>query len=498
MRRFFYITIPVLACIVVSCSKESTNVQLEKPEDTLQKEEPARTITFSATIDVSKDTKAALNDHAIEWSDDSNKDVIAVANDLNGAIQSCIVTRDPGNYTVGKFDVVEVVGAENYYALYTGSSDFSGIAFDKDTKTFYGTSVGELTSNRKQYSVGSLSGAPLSMAGKASSSSSNISFRPCLALAKFRLGEDSVKSKHDGTYSGVRGLNFYQDPSASYDGGAPYTSGDYRVDLSGENIVITTDDNKNRRNYREIATAELLSKDTDYYFCFIPAGEINGFKLDLLGFKSDLSVSNAAQYTMTLNQSLTIDPGDYFDFGTIDPVKAKKSEADFSDYAIKTMSDWDSVSASDSSSDPADNNIELKVTYDKYYFYIYTKRTYTDDVWNNQGYFYYCLDTDGNPTNGTDANAKGQMSDIVFFVKPYGGTSASPEFNTTPSCTVTYSGRTLTPTCIGRYDANTIETSLKISRKSLGLFKGDTVKILSWGNKGNQKTLVESGILLSN
>lgn len=501
MKHEVLVLLAAMVVGFVSCGKESVTAenenQIDAPDVINPQNESPRMITFSAVIDQKNNsthhigTKATLNDHAIEW---AAGDYIGIATEKATTVTGYAVTPGVDPKTCS-FEVAEVAGAECYYAIYTGSSDFSGITFDTSTKTFAGTESGKLIIKHGRYDSPTITHKEqLAMAGKANSNTTSISMKPCLALAKVRIGAESVASKHDGTYSGVRGFNFYQDPNASWGGGAPYSSGDYTVCLSGENMVVTSVDNAARYNFRDVETSNLLAADTDYYFAFIPAGDISGFRIDILGFKSDESTSSSIQYTFRLNQSLTVNPGDYFDIGTLDPVGNKKDEANFDKFAIDidgVFTDWDGVTTTGG---PNGGYTECKVTYDEYFIYFYSKTT--GITWASGNYIYYCLDTDNNASTGGDLWSHAGFESI-FYISPYSSTEGV--FNGSPSIHRSYPGSvSATATCAGTYDAvsGVVELEVKVSRKAANVFKNDNIRIWSYAS-GSASGYFDLGSTLS-
>lgn len=478
MKKEVIVLFAVLAFGFVSCSKEAGKTEEESIEVIESQTELTRMITFNASIEFNNDSKATLNDHAVEW---AGGDYIGIATEKSTTVTGYAVT--PGvDPTTCTFSVAEVPGAENYYAIYTGSSSFSGITFNTETKTFAGTATGNLIIAHGRFDSPSITKEQLAMAGKTDSNTKSISMKPCLALAKIKVGSESVASKHDGTYSGVRGFNFYLDPDSSWDSGAPYPCGDYTVCLSGEDMVVTAVDNSARRNYRDLSEGELLSANTDYYFAFIPVGAINGFKLDFVGFNNDSgkTVSWDTQYTYKLNQSLTVNPGDFFDFGTFNPVKDKTDEAAFSSYAIDidgVFTDWESVTTTGGYSS---GYTQCKVTYDKYYIYFYSKTT--GITWNSGNYFYYCLDTDNDDTTGGDLWGHPGFESI-FYISPF--TSTTGTFASSPSIHRSYPGSvSATATCAGTYDSvnGVVELEVKVARKHALVFKNDVIRIWTYAS----------------
>lgn len=486
MRKEVLMLFATLAVGFVSCSKENGKVDINPQENYVEitetPTEPVKMITFSATIDGSGLTKATLNDHAIEW---AAGDYIGIATEQATTVTGYAVT--PGvDPTTCTFSVEAVANAENYYAIYTGSSDFSGITFNTTTKTFSGTATEKLCIKYSRFDSPSIThNEQLTMAGKTNSNTASIRMKPCLALAKLQIGGDSVAAKHDGTYSGVRGFDFYQDPNASWGGGEPYCSGDYTVCLSGEDLVVapSTEFTDARKNFRELSTGELLNANTDYYFAFIPGGDINGFRLDFTGFNNDsptYSVNWGIQYTYKLNSSMTVSPGDYFDLGKFDPVKDKTAEAGFSSYAITIDGDFDDWTSVTTTGGYSNGYTECKVTYDKYYIYFYSKTT--DITWASGNYFYYCLDTDNNNTTGGELWSRPGF-ETVFYISPFSSTTGT--FVASPSIHRTYpSSVSATASCAGTYDDvnGIVELEVKVARKDVLVFKDDVIRIWTYAS----------------
>lgn len=486
MKKNFLLLLASIAFCSLSCSKENTKEIDESPidnrEETQMPVSHGKTITFSASIELPAQTKAILNDHSVEW---KSGDYIGIATEQASTVTGYEITpgSDPKTCT---FTIAAVDNAENYYAIYTGSSDFSGITFNTETKTFSGTAAEKLIIKHGRFDSPTITHPEqLPMAGKANSNTTSIKMKPCLALGKVRVGAESVAAKHDGTYSGVRGFNFYQDPDASWDGSTPYCSGDYTVCLSGDDLVVSpsTTITTNLHNYRDLSSGDLLSANTDYYFAFIPGGSINGFRLDFVGFKGEsesYAIDWGIQYTYKLNQTMTVKPGEIFDFGTFDPVASKKDEAGFTGHAITidgTFSDWASVTTTGGSSN---GYTQCKVTYDKYFIYFYSKTT--GITWNSGNYFYYCLDTDNNDTTGGELWSRPGFESI-FYISPCTGTAGT--FASEPSIHRSYPSSTSEKAkCAGSYDSvnNVVEIEVRIPRKAALVFKEDVVRIWTYAS----------------
>ena len=365
---------------VVSCNKNVIDTPVDTPATT------GNTITFSASIDMPAATKASLDGLNIKW---SSGDYIGICTDNDATIVAYPVTVDGSDATICTITVNEVAGATAYYGIFRGSlgadgnatlektaDDFSGITFDTTTKTFSGLTVGN-----QQVAQGSLSshlwytnGFPLSMAGK--SSGTSLVMRPCLALFQVSIAAGSVpdayylntetytSSKgidHDHTYSAVRGFNLYQKGSSTI-----YSSGDYTVQVAADGTLNTISDaSGTQKEYRQISQSGKLAAGTNYLMCLIPGGSVSSFKFDFLGYSDNAgTLLWDAVYTMNMKKATTVNPGDFFDFGTLNPLEMKKAKNEAADDAADEaaasyvpaitidgdLSDWSGVAASYSNS----------------------------------------------------------------------------------------------------------------------------------------------------
>lgn len=352
MKKYLIIS---MACLfgMMSCSKDIKKGINEA--DLLQEPE---TITFSAGIDIDV-TKATVSGLTITW---NSSDRIAVANDINDEIQTCAITRDDIDHTKCTFTVEAVAGATTYYAICKGSST-DGITFDHTTGTFSGLNL-----SKYSFDSGELSGSSISIAGK-STDKASFSMKPCLSLVRFRMHEESVTAKYAGGYSGIRGLYFI-----AKNGSRVYVAGDYTVDLSGD-MAVQYVNNGNKKDDHKIDSNELLTAGVDYYFTVLPAGAVTSMEFRFLGFNSDESVSDTEGiYTMSTSQTVSFDPGDCFNFGTLNPVGLKKDKDNPAISIDGAMTDWVGVDAI-----VGDGNriTEWKYKSDSFNVYFYLKVTIT-------------------------------------------------------------------------------------------------------------------------
>ena len=395
MKAIKFLLIATSLLLVAACAKESktTDSEIIDEESVI---EPTKTITFSANIDFEKVSKATLSTLNIHW---EAGDYIGIVSDKGGSVVGYEVIPDGEDPTKCSFTITPVDGATTYYAIFTGSSDFSGISFDETTKTFSGTANKKLSIGEDAYGKNSLSGVGLSMAGKTSSKS--ITMKPCLALVHLKIAAASVASKYADGYPGVRGLYFYQKGA--------YSSGDYTVNLSGTSPLTQVDNAYSGRiDFRQINEGtSLMTSGADYYMSVIPGGSIPGLRIRFFGFNSDESPAwDPYPYVMELNQSLTAESGDYFDLGTLDPVGMKKAadaaaaaapiqiDGDFADWAsIETVATGSRLAA-------------VKALSDGTNLYLYQKWNNSDchyESWSSYQFLYF--DTDNNAETGSTSSS---------------------------------------------------------------------------------------------
>lgn len=532
MKKVFYILFAAAIACLVSCSKEVSKDN-ELPVNPIEK--TGRTITFTASIDLQPETKAALDGLNIQWQDG---DYIGIATDNNATIVAYAVTVDALDATKCSITVDEVAGATAYYAIFKGSlgdnpsadpsharaaNDFSDISFDTVTKTFSGLTVGN-----QQVAVGSLesylwysNGYPLAMAGKTSGSS--LVMRPCLAMAKLQINSESVPAEyfyktitykstydinHNYDYSAVRGFNFYQKGGSTI-----YSSGDYTVQVAADGSLTTAVvDNANKKEYRQMTQSAKLTANTDYIMCIIPGGDITSFKIDFLGY-SDNTPTNSwdAVYTMTKSGSVTVSPGDCFSLGKLNPLGRKKAKNETDWEAADALAavftpaieidhdfdDWnpannDKIVGKIATSTGGTHYQELKVTYDDQYIYFYTKRDWASsgyDIWTGgTAYIYYGLDLDND--SATPASTLGEMpgADATILINPFSGSPASPVLSL-GGTKLNGSSYAFTDILMdGVIGADYVEYEIRFKRSEVRngekvIADGNTINVYTWGNK---------------
>lgn len=408
MKKYLFISI---ACLMgmLSCSKE---IKVAEPQQEAEK------ITFSAGIEMKDATKSTLTGLTITW---STSDKVVVANNINDEVEVCSITRDEGDKTQCTFTVTAVAGAETYYAISIGESDPAGITFNHSTATFSGLNL-----SKYSFDADHLYDSKIPVAGK-STDKAHFSLKPCVTLAHFRMHEESVAAKHDGEYSGIRGFYFI-----AKNGDRVIVAGDYTVSLSGD-MSVQYVDNGNKKDDKKIESNDLLAKDTDYYFTMLPAGAVTSMEFRFLGFNSNETVSDTEGiYRMATSQTVSLDPGDCFDFGTLNPVGLKKANDAFVP-AISidgNLDDWSAVGVH-TGTNTNEKITEWKVMSDLKNVYFYCKIPKSVLVFNpsREGYrkdnfIFVGFDYDNNPSTGASAGAGlGDGFDARCQVCPYQGTT---------------------------------------------------------------------------
>lgn len=477
-----------------------------------------KTITFSATIDAAPQTKASLDGLNIKW---SSEDYIGVATDNSATIVAYPVSDISSDGLSCSVQVNAVEGATTYYAVFKGSlgasgdatnevavDDFSAISFDTATKTFSGLKVGN-----QQVNSGSISshiwythGYPLAMAGK--SSGTTLIMKPCLALVKIQIDAASVPAdhnvvtetytsssniEHDFSYSAVRGFNFYQLGASTI-----YSSGDFTVQIGDDGgLTVVSVDTK---EYRQISQSNKLLADTDYYMCLIPGGNVSSFKIDFLGYKDDAgALSWDAVYTMTKSGITSVKPGDYYDLGTLNPLGRKMAKnhatADAEDETAASyvpaitidgsFDDWASLTDNYVElSAPSQDYQELKVAYDEFNLYFYSKRNLSrKNEW--PFYIWYRIDTNADDTY-----------DKEFYFYPYSNNGGELELNANPSSS-NISGLTLK--CADHAGDDFVEFETSVPRSELNILSGSVLGFKSEMNKVNtgSSLIIASSLTIS-
>ena len=156
------------------------------------------------------------------------------------------------------------------------------------------------------------------------------------------------------------------------------------------------------------------------------------------------------------------------------------------------MSDWAGIEAGLSSEEGP--YLTFKATNDGESLYLYSKRTWHDGLWKESsgGYYYFEFDTDNDPSTGTnDVNGNtGFGVEAWMYLYLFTGTSSAPTFASSPAGSGYPSSAVLENiAAAGVTDMTTIETEVRIPLANIGVAKGQTIRIYTWGNKsaGNLK-----------
>lgn len=430
MKKLFYILFAASAVLFVSCAKEMGDNNTASDAKLT-----GETITFTASMDMPFATRAALSSLNINW---QSGDYIGFATDNDATIRVYPVTVDGEDPTKCTVTVTKVDGASAYYALFKGSlghsgganevaaDDFSMITFNTSTKTFSGLTVGnqQVTSGSLSSHLWYTNGYPLAMAGKASGAS--LSMKPCLALVRLGINAESVPAgyfystivynnptygiDHPHDYTAVRGFNFYQKGASTI-----YSSGDYNVQIA-DNGSLTTTAAGNNSEYRQLAGSEKMSVDTDYLMCVIPGGTVSSFKIGFLGWtaNSASSYNYSASYTMTKGGISSVNPGDYYDLGVLNPLGRKKAANEAADDAADAVAgvanvvdidgvfdDWDGVTEYPGTRTSGSSNSRIngwRMTQDVHNVYVYLDLAKTKfagpEYYKPNSYIYVCFDTE--------------------------------------------------------------------------------------------------------
>ena len=156
------------------------------------------------------------------------------------------------------------------------------------------------------------------------------------------------------------------------------------------------------------------------------------------------------------------------------------------------MSDWAGIEAGLSSEEGP--YLEFKATNDDEFIYLYSKRTWHDGLWKDSsgGYYYFEFDTDNDSSTGTtDVNGNtGFGVEAWMYLYLFTGTAAAPTFASNPAGSGYPSSAVIENILsAGFTDMTNIETEVRIPLANIGVAKGQTIKIYTWGNKsaGNLK-----------
>lgn len=464
MKTLRYLGICASVLALAACSKNVT------PEIVCPNPDPSTpsTLTFTVSIDDNA-TRASLSGLSIQW---SSGDCIGVATDNDATIKAYTLTPDSENPGKASVTINTVEGATTYYAIYTGSSDFSSISFDTSSLTFSGMRI------EHEF----LSANGLTMAGKLSDE--KLVMKPCLAILKFRIAASSVEAKYatvgEHSFSGVRGFNLFLRTGDS----RKQVGGIYTVSFSGDDFTVAGS-NSSQQWYKQInAGTDMFSSETDYYAAVIPVGSINNFRLEFFGFDESKEPTWTTQYSMTRYQSTSVDPGDFYDLGTLDPVGLKKVSESSLISIDGSFDDWADVSATLTLTGEALS--EFKAVSDGKYIWFYQK--FNHDVINltsQNNYIRLMIDADNDSsTGGNEWFAPGADVSWQYFFSS--SSDAAPMKNYSHSfCQVYDSSWTAKSDFYSqmvKYAASTdsegnICVEIGTPLENLGLTAGSTVKV---------------------
>ncbi|MBP5558509.1 MAG: hypothetical protein J6X71_01950 [Bacteroidales bacterium] len=227
-----------------------------------------------------------------------------------------------------------------------------------------------------------------------------------------------------------------------------------------------------------------------YYIVALPGSLSQGFKLT---FRSETGTG-----TLTCSKPVTIKRGVFGTLADVDSgVEISAGGGDEGDDVNIEIDgefwDWASVPAGLSST--SGPYLEFKAVSDANYLYFYSKRTWHDELWKDSsgGYFYYELDTDNDPSTGTNSvnGNTGYGVEYWMFLYLFTGSSSTPTFANTPKGSAYPSSSVIANIlAAGATDRSVVEVEVRVPRSNVGLTSGGTIRIYTWGNKsaGNLKS----------
>ncbi len=227
-----------------------------------------------------------------------------------------------------------------------------------------------------------------------------------------------------------------------------------------------------------------------YYIVALPGTLSQGFKLT---FRSETGTG-----TLTISKPATIKRGVFGSLPNVDSgVEISAGGGDEGDDVNIEIDgefwDWASVPAGLSST--SGPYLEFKAASDANYLYFYSKRTWHNDLWKDSsgGYFYYELDTDNDPSTGTNSvnGNTGYGIEYWMYLYLFTGTSDAPTFANPPKGSAYPDSRVIANIlAAGATDKSVIEVEIRVPRSNVGLTSGGTIRIYTWGNKsaGNLKS----------
>lgn len=470
MKTLRYLGICASVLALAACSKNVT------PEIVCPNPDPSTpsTLTFTVSIDDNA-TKAWLSGLDIKW---GSADYVGVASDVSDDVVVYALNREKEGSSKGTLTINTVEGATSYYAIYNGSSDLAGITFDHSTLTFSGMSISHNTNLNTK--------ASLTMVGKTDGTS--LLVKPCLSIIKYKIAAASVASQYDSDgYSGVGGVRIY----LRNKGTQLIIGGSYTVSFTGSGNEFTVSGSEASGNWREQSSGSLLSSSSQYGMALIPAGEVTDIEISFIGWNS-LGSYWAVPYSMKLHQELSFDPGDCFDFGTLDPLTLQKA-ADSATRLVTVdgaFDDWASVEGTTYDDTWGKRTTTLKTLTDGSKVWSYVKIVKDDgtafDFSSGERYFYLYYDTDNDSSTGLEGGYEFRLLAQNFVDTDGTAVSGfSPAFYQAGT-SWNYLGSTKVDfAATVSSDLKTIEAEFGFSLPVLGADAGDTIRLYLLGFIGN-------------
>jgi len=143
--------------------------------------------------------------------------------------------------------------------------------------------------------------------------------------------------------------------------------------------------------------------------------------------------------------------------------------------------DWANIT--NEISDPEGVYMDFKIAYDSENIFCYVKRDNNEAMWANGGYIYFDFDLDNDPSTGVEHDSVPGL-DYYMYTYMYGGTAAEPAINSCPKTKV--NGNTVELAdgcCAGVITDTAVETEIVFPRSIVGVEKGQTIRVYTWGNK---------------
>ena len=149
-----------------------------------------------------------------------------------------------------------------------------------------------------------------------------------------------------------------------------------------------------------------------------------------------------------------------------------------------SFSDWDAVGTAVTSEAETPVYHTFKVAADDEYIYFYSKRDNRAAIWNSGGYFYYDIDADNNSATGVEKDGIAGL-EFWMYIKPFAGTSDAPAIASEYKGECYPSDAPVKENVVfsGANGASYVELETRLPLSTVGVKKGDTIKVYSWSNK---------------